>query len=55
MARGRKIKKTTKQLAAGEQTKIKAKLKHPKRLKEKAKHAIRLNDSQGQDQSRGDR
>jgi hypothetical protein len=32
VARGRKIKKTMKQLAAGEKTRIGAKLKHPKRL-----------------------
>jgi len=35
VATGRKIKKTTKQLAAGEETEIKARLKHPKRLNEK--------------------
>jgi hypothetical protein len=35
VARGGKIKKTTKQLKAGESTKFKAKLKHPERLKEK--------------------
>jgi hypothetical protein len=35
VATGRKIEKTTKRLAAGERTKIEARLKHPKRLNEK--------------------
>ena len=55
MARGSKIKKTTKQLAAGEQTKIKAKLKHPKRLKEKANHATGLGDPRVKLRVHGDR
>jgi hypothetical protein len=37
VATGSKIKKTTKQLAAGEPTRIKAKLKHPKQLRKKAR------------------
>jgi hypothetical protein len=36
VATGSKIKNTTKQLAAGEETVIKVKLKHPKRLNQKA-------------------
>jgi hypothetical protein len=35
VARGSKITKTTKQVAAGERTRIKAKVKHLKRLREK--------------------
>ena len=44
VARGSEIEKTTKQLVAGEQSTIMAKLKHPNKIKAKLKHPSRLNE-----------
>ena len=44
VARGSKIEKTTKQLVAGEQSTIMAKLKHPNKIKARLKHPNRLNE-----------
>ena len=44
VARGSEIEKTTKQLVAGEQSTIMAKLKHPNKIKARLKHPNRLNE-----------